>query len=67
MTLANRNNALPPALNGQVVQDTLTQDEYEVFKAALPSWRDRLICMLLVERGLWRKNSLMPIYWMAIA
>lgn len=36
MTLANR--TLPPALIGaQVAQDTLTQDEYEAFKAALPS------------------------------
>ena len=36
MTLANRTNALPPALIGaQVAQDTLTQDEYEAFKAAL--------------------------------
>ena len=37
MTLANRSTTLPLALIGaQVAQDTLTQDEYEVFKAALP-------------------------------
>jgi integrase len=38
----------------------LTQDEYEAFKAALPSWRDRLICMLLRNTGL-RVNELLKI------
>ena len=46
MTLANRTTELPPALIGSdIAQDTMTQNEYEVFKSALPSWRDRLICM----------------------
>lgn len=59
MTLANR--ALPPALIGPAIaQDTLTQDEYEAFKAALPSWRDRLICMLLRNTGL-RINELLQL------
>ena len=53
MTLTNRTTALPPALIGAgIAQDTLTQDEYEAFKAALPSWRDRMICMLLRNTGL---------------
>jgi len=38
----------------------LTQDEYEAFKAALPSWRDRLICMLLRNTGL-RINELLKL------
>ena len=57
----NRTNALPPALIGaDIAQDTLTQDEYESFKAALPSWRDRLICMLLRNTGL-RINELLKL------
>jgi len=61
LTLANRTNALPPALIGaDIAQDTLTQDEYEAFKAALPSWRDRLICMLLRNTGL-RINELLKL------
>ena len=61
MTLANRTTALPPALIGaDIAQDTLTQDEYEAFKAALPSWRDRLICMLLRNTGL-RINELLSL------
>ena len=52
---------LPPALIGaDIAQDTLTQDEYEAFKAALPSWRDRLICMLLRNSGL-RINELLSL------
>ena len=59
MILAN--TPLPPALNGaQFAQDTLTQDEYEAFKAALPSWRDRLVCMLLRNTGL-RINELLKL------
>ena len=61
MTLANRTTTLPPALIGaDIAQDTLTQDEYEAFKAALPSWRDRLICMLLRNTGL-RANELLKL------
>ena len=61
MTLANRATPLPPALVGaEVAQDTLTQDEYEAFKAALPSWRDRLICMMLRNTGL-RINELLSL------
>ena len=61
MTIANRATPLPPALVGaEVAQDTLTQDEYEAFKAALPSWRDRLICMMLRNTGL-RINELLSL------
>ena len=61
MTLANRATPLPPALVGaEVAHDTLTQDEYEAFKAALPSWRDRLICMMLRNTGL-RINELLSL------
>ena len=61
MTLANRTTALPPALIGaDIAQDTLTQDEYEAFKAALPSWRDRLVCMMLRNTGL-RINELLKL------
>jgi integrase len=61
MSLANRTTPLPPALIGaDIAQDTLTQNEYEAFKAALPSWRDRLICMLLRNTGL-RVNELLKI------
>ena len=61
MTLANRATPLPPALVGaEVAQDTLTQDEYEAFKAALPSWRARLICMMLRNTGL-RINELLSL------
>ena len=49
---------LPDHLNGHVAQDTLTQDEYEAFKVALPCWRDRLITMLLRNTGL-RINELL--------
>ena len=61
MTIANRTTTLPPPLIGaQIAQDTLTQDEYEAFKAALPTWRDRLICMLLRNTGL-RINELLKL------
>ncbi len=61
MTLANRTTTLPPALIGaDIAQDTLTQDEYEAFKAALPSWRDHLIAMLLHNTGL-RVNELLSL------
>lgn len=52
MTIRPYKPPLPDHLNGHVAQDTLTQDEYERFKAALPSWRDRLIAMLLRNTGL---------------
>ncbi len=58
MTNQPYNPPIPAHLNGQVVQDTLTQDEYERFKAVLPSWRDRLIAMLLRNTGL-RVNELL--------
>ena len=58
---ANRTTTLPRALIGaEIAQDTLTQDEYEAFKAALPSWRDRLICMMLRNTGL-RINELLSL------
>ena len=61
MSLANHNAGFPPALIGtDIAQDTLTQDEYEAFKAVLPSWRDRLICMLLRNTGL-RINELLKL------
>ena len=58
MTIQPYNPPLPAHLNGHVAQDTLTQDEYERFKSALPSWRDRLIAMLLRNTGL-RVNDLL--------
>ncbi len=61
MTLARINTTLPPALAGATVAaDILTQDEYLAFKDALPSWRDRLICMLLRNTGL-RINELLKL------
>ena len=41
-----------PDLGAPVVQDVLTQVEYEAFRDALPTWRDRLIAMLLRNTGL---------------
>ena len=58
MTIQPYGSSVPAHLNGHVAQDTLTQDEYERFKAALPSWRDRLIAMLLRNTGL-RINELL--------
>jgi len=56
-----KTTTLPPALVGaDIARDVLTQDEYEAFKAALPSWRDRLICMLLRNTGL-RVNELLQL------
>ncbi len=60
MTIQPYKPQLPAHIDGHVAQDTLTQDEYEAFKAALPSWRDRLICMLLRNTGL-RINELLKL------
>ena len=35
-----------------MVQDVLTQAEYEAFRDALPTWRDRLLAMVLRNTGL---------------
>ena len=58
MTIKLFSATLPASLNGQVTQDTLTQDEYEVFKPALLSWRDQLIAMVLRNTGM-RVNELL--------
>ena len=58
MTIQPFKPPLAAHLSGDVAQDTLTQEEYEAFKAALPSWRDRLIAMLLRNTGL-RVNELL--------
>ena len=58
MTIQHLNPSSPVLIDGLVAQDTLTQDEYEAFKAALPSWRDRLIAMLLRNTGI-RVNELL--------
>jgi|25BtaG_2_1085352.scaffolds.fasta_scaffold10159_4 integrase len=49
-----RQDNLPalPSLDSEVMQDTLTQTEYERFRDSLPNWRDRLICMTLRNTGL---------------
>ena len=54
MTLASTNAvaAQVPTLEAPVAQDILTQPEYERFRDALPSWRDRLIAMVLRNTGL---------------
>lgn len=41
-----------PDLDAPVMQDGLSQGEYERFRDALPNWRDRLICMVLRNTGL---------------
>ena len=41
-----------PDLDAPLVQDVLTQAEYERFRDALPNWRDRLIAMVLRNTGL---------------
>ena len=41
-----------PTLDGPITQDVLTQAEYEAFRDALPTWRDRLIAMVLRNTGL---------------
>ena len=55
MTLARTNTAIayiPAILNAPVVRDVLTQAEYEAFRDALPTWRDRLVTMVLRNTGL---------------
>ncbi len=52
MTIQPFNPSPPVLIDDPVAQDTLTQGEYEAFKAALPSWRDRLIAMVLRNTGL---------------
>ena len=55
MTLVPRTTEIipvPPALDGQVVRDGLTQGEYQIFRDSLTSWRDRIICMCLRNTGL---------------
>lgn len=44
--------AQPPTLDAPITQDVLTQAEYEAFRDALPTWRDRLIAMVLRNTGL---------------
>ena len=60
MTLARTNTAIthPPDLDAPVIHDTLTQAEYEAFRDALPTWRDRLIAMVLRNTGL-RVNEIL--------
>ncbi len=41
-----------PDLGAPLVQDVLTQAEYEAFRDALPTWRDRLLAMVLRNTGL---------------
>ncbi len=45
-------NQLAPGLDAPVSQDVLTQAEYEAFRDTLPTWRDRLIAMVLRNTGL---------------
>ena len=52
MTIQPLNLNPPAIIDGLVAHDTLTQSEYEAFKAALPNWRDRLVAMLLRNTGL---------------
>ena len=58
MTIQPFTQHAPALLDGPLAQDTLTQAEYEAFRDALPSWRDRLIAMLLRNTGL-RINELL--------
>jgi integrase len=51
---------IPPDLGGPVMRDGLTQAEYKAFRDAMPTWRDRLICMALRNTGL-RINELLSI------
>ena len=63
MTIVHRPTGvvtIPPALSGPVMRDGLTKDEYRAFKDAMPTWRDRLICMALRNTGL-RINELLNI------
>ncbi|MCH8802413.1 MAG: site-specific integrase [Chloroflexi bacterium] len=41
-----------PDLGAPVMRDVLTQAEYESFRDALPTWRDRLVAMILRNTGL---------------
>ena len=55
MTLANRGSTIaqiPANLDAPIARDVLTQGEYEAFRDALPTWRDRLIAMVLRNTGL---------------
>ena len=47
----------PPAVSN-IMRDTLHQSEYVAFRDLLPTWRDRLICMMLRNTGL-RINELL--------
>lgn len=47
-------------LDAPVATDVLTQTEYEVFRDALPTWRDRLIAMLLRNSGI-KVNELLSL------
>ena len=49
-----------PDLGAPVVQDVLTQAEYEAFRDALPTWRDRLLTMVLRNTGLRINEVLSP-------
>ena len=62
MTITHRPTGIiiPPALGGPVMRDGLTKDEYRAFRDAMPTWRDRLICMALRNTGL-RINELLHI------
>ncbi len=54
MTIIHHDTNLPaiPDLDAPVMQDGLTQGEYELFRDTLPNFRDRLICMVLRNTGL---------------
>ena len=52
MTISSVTSIPLALIGGSVAQDVLTQGEYESCKAALPSWRDRLIAMLLRNTGI---------------
>ena len=51
--ILNRTAIQPiPDLGAPVMRDVLTQAEYESFRDALPTWRDRLVAMILRNTGL---------------
>ena len=55
MTLVRTHTAItkiPPDLDAPLARDVLTQNEYEAFRDALPTWSDRLIAMVLRNTGL---------------
>ena len=63
MTLARSTTSiipLPPTLDAPIVRDVLTQAQYEAFRDALTTWRDRLIAMVLRNTGL-RVNELLGV------